>query len=68
MPGLSGVEVASRILADIPGQLIVLFSAYLNNQIIAEATHLGVAACVSKVEAINLPEIIRAVVANGFPT
>ena len=63
MPGLSGLEVATRILADLPGQLIVLFSAYLSDQIVAEATRMGVAACVSKVEAINLADIVKGIVA-----
>jgi CheY-like chemotaxis protein len=67
MPGPSGLEVATQILADTPSQLVVLFSAYLSDRIIAEATRVGVAACVSKVDAINLPDIIRAVVASASP-
>jgi two-component system, chemotaxis family, chemotaxis protein CheY len=63
MPGPSGLEVATQILADSPDQLIVLFSAYLNDQIVAEAARVGVAACVSKVDAINLADIIREIVA-----
>lgn len=63
MPGPTGLEVATQILAEIPGQLIVLFSGYLSDVTVAEATRVGVAACVSKIEAINLPDIIRAVVA-----
>jgi two-component system chemotaxis response regulator CheY len=63
MPGPSGLEVAAQILTDLPGQLIVLFSAYLRAAIVAEATQLGVAACVSKNDALNLSEIIHDVVA-----
>ena len=62
MPGLTGLEVAARILADHPDQLIVLFSAYLDNEIIAEAERLGVAGCVSKGDAIDLAQIIEDVV------
>jgi len=59
MPGLTGLEVAARILADRPGQLIVLFSAYLDAEIIAEAERLGVAGCVSKGDAMDLVQIIE---------
>jgi CheY-like chemotaxis protein len=62
MPGLTGLEVAARILADHPEQIIVLFSAYLDNEIIAEAKRLGVAGCVSKGDAMDLAQIIEDVV------
>jgi CheY-like chemotaxis protein len=58
MPGPSGLEVAARILRCVPDQLIVLFSAYLNDEFIAEAEQLGIAACVSKAEALNLGAIV----------
>jgi two-component system chemotaxis response regulator CheY len=63
MPGPSGLEVAAQILADLPDQLIVLFSAYLSDEIVAQATQLGVTACVSKNDALNLSEILHEVVA-----
>lgn len=59
MPGPSGLEVAAQILACLPDQLIVLFSAYLSDDIIEQAGRLGIAACVSKGDALNLAEIIR---------
>ncbi len=62
MPGLSGLEVAARILKDIPDQIIVLFSAFLSPEIVAEATRLGVAACISKSDAMDLGDIIRDVI------
>ena len=37
MPGLTGLEVAEQILGERPEQLIVLFSAYLDADIIAKA-------------------------------
>lgn len=64
MPKLSGIEAAAQILAEAPDQLIVLFSAYLSESIVAEATKLGVSACVSKSEVNNLPAIIQQVVAT----
>src|SRR5690349_22601288 len=59
MPGLTGLEVAEHILRERPDQLIVLFSAYLDAGIIAEATRLGIASCVSKNDAMELPEILN---------
>ena len=63
MPGPSGLSVAARLLAENPAQLIVLFSAYLNEATIAEARRIGVAACVSKKQVVELPDIIRDLVA-----
>ena len=59
MPGLTGLEVAERMLARYPDQLIVLFSAHLDPVVELEARAIGVAACVSKMQASKLPEIIR---------
>ena len=64
MPGPSGLEIAEQILATLPEQIIVLFSAYLNDEIEAQAARLGVAACVSKSDALELPQIIERVVAD----
>ena len=58
MPGLSGLEVAEQILRERPDQIIVLFSAYLDADIIAKAQRLGIASCVSKNDAMDLPEIL----------
>ena len=59
MPGKTGLEVAEEILSDIPEQLIILFSAYLNDDIVAQAERLGVTQCVSKNDALDLAEIIE---------
>jgi two-component system chemotaxis response regulator CheY len=58
MPGLTGLEVAEQILRERPEQIIVLFSAYLDADIIAKAKLLGIASCVSKNDAMDLPEIL----------
>ncbi len=59
MPGLTGLEVAERMLAKHPHQMIVLFSAHLDEVVEAKARAIGIAACVSKMKASRLPEIIR---------
>ena len=58
MPGLTGLEVAEQVLSERPEQLIVLFSAYLDAGIIAQARQLGIASCVSKNDAMDLPELL----------
>jgi CheY-like chemotaxis protein len=64
MPGLGGLDVASEILARLPHQVIILFSAFLDKEIEDDASRLGVAACVSKKDVLRLPEIIRTLVAS----
>jgi CheY-like chemotaxis protein len=59
MPGLSGLEVAQRILEERPGQIIVLYSAFLDAEVRAQAAELGIATCVSKHELDRLPDLVR---------
>jgi CheY-like chemotaxis protein len=60
MPELSGLEVAEEILEERPGQLIVLYSAFLDDTVRARAAELGIARCVSKNELEQLPNVVRA--------
>jgi len=48
MPVLEGLEVAARVLAEDPGQLIVLISAYLDDAMRLEANDLGVRSIMGK--------------------
>jgi len=59
MPGLTGLEVAQHILEERPGQLIVLYSAFLDDEIRAEAAELGISRCVSKHDLEILPSVIH---------
>lgn len=59
MPGLTGVQVAEQMLSIYPEQVIVLFSAFLDQETQDAAQALGVTACVSKTEMKRLPAIIR---------
>ena len=54
MPGLSGLETAERILAELPSQMIVLFTAYADEKVKAAADRIGVRACVPKDDARKL--------------
>ena len=55
MPDRMGLDVAAEILAEHPGQSIILFSAYLDEETIARADELGVRACLSKDDYDELP-------------
>jgi CheY-like chemotaxis protein len=59
MPGLTGLEVAERMLAHHPDQVIVLFSAHLDRSVEQKALAMGITACVSKMDAPRLADIIR---------
>ena len=58
MPGLTGLEVAERVLQEIPDQRIVLFSAFLNDEIKERARDLGISACAAKSDVSRLPALI----------
>ncbi|MEY2460732.1 MAG: two-component system, OmpR family, response regulator [Acidimicrobiaceae bacterium] len=55
MPGLTGLEVAERILRDDPEQRVILFSAGLTDEIRRQAEAVGVTACLTKDEVMELP-------------
>jgi len=58
MPGVSGLDTARRILKEQPDQAIVLFSSYLDHDVINEAQNMGVRVCLSKDEIRSLPEVL----------
>ena len=65
MPGLTGLEVAEQMLSQHPTQVIVLFSAHLDDAVREKARSIGIAACASKMQASRLPEIIRSLLQQG---
>ena len=62
MPGMSGLEVAERLLQQMPNQRIVLFSAFLTDEIAQRASELGISACAAKADVARLPALIAGVV------
>ena len=60
MPGMTGLEVAKQILAEHPEQPIILFSAYLDDQMTEAAADLGIDMCLAKSEYTRLPEALWA--------
>ena len=59
MPLMSGLDAAEQILERHPDQLVVMFSAFLDEAAQARARALGVAACIKKTDAAQLPEVLR---------
>ena len=57
MPGITGIEVASRILAENPGQRIILFSAFLTDDLVHEAGRIGIST-LSKDRFGSIPELM----------
>jgi two-component system, chemotaxis family, chemotaxis protein CheY len=63
MPGMTGLEVAARVLEQTPTQPIILFSAFLNPEIERQAEEIGIRACLSKTQVARLPEVIAGLAA-----
>jgi CheY-like chemotaxis protein len=59
MPGLTGLETASSMLAEEPDLPIVLYSAFTNEQLEDEARRIGVRACVAKGDSPRLISLLR---------
>jgi CheY-like chemotaxis protein len=57
MPGIDGLEATRRIRAQRPAQQVVLYTAYLDETVEAQAREAGVALCLGKVE--GLPRLER---------
>jgi CheY-like chemotaxis protein len=60
MPPSTGLEVAEAILAEAPAQVIFLFTAFVDADIRAEASRLGIRACVTKDQVFEIPALVRA--------
>jgi two-component system chemotaxis response regulator CheY len=58
MPGTTGLQVAEMILSERPGQSIILFSAYLDDDLVARASALGIRACISKDRYDDIPDAL----------
>ena len=58
MPGISGLDTARRILAEHPEQAIVLFSSFLDRDVVRAAQRMGVRMCLAKDDIRHLPDVI----------
>lgn len=58
MPHLTGLEVAAEILSERPSQIVLLYSAFLDDDVRARALELGIARCLSKHELAHIPALV----------
>jgi CheY-like chemotaxis protein len=58
MPRVSGLELAAQLLEEDPNQIVIVFSAFLDNHTVDRALQLGVTAVLSKEEIRRLPGLI----------
>lgn len=65
MPGMSGLDVARQALAADPALPIVLFSAALDERVLAEAAALGIRRCLPKTEVDRLVHTLREAAAGA---
>jgi CheY-like chemotaxis protein len=65
MPGMDGLETARRILERRPGQLIVLYSAFMDADLEAQAKATGITACMRKGKAKELAEFVHELAAGA---
>jgi CheY-like chemotaxis protein len=57
MPGVDGLEATRRVKAVRPEQVVILYTAYLDPVVEAQAKEAGVSVCLGKVE--GIPELER---------
>lgn len=63
MPGMTGLEVAEKILSRRPEQVILLCTAFLSEEIRTKAAEIGIAGCIPKADARLVPaRLMQAVV------
>ena len=62
MPRQGGIDTAAKMLAERPGQIVILYSAFLDAATRAKAKEIGIAACLDKNQLQTLPDTIRGLV------
>jgi len=67
MPGLSGVQTAALLRRRRPGQLMILCSAYLDEDVRVRAAEAGIRVCVAKDDMAQIPQILRELATRGAP-
>lgn len=60
MPGMSGLETARRILETNPEQRFILYSAYLDDNVLGDARRLGINICLPKENLEDIPNALWA--------
>jgi len=68
LPDLDGLHVAKAMLERDPTELIVLFTAYLTDDVSQQAVRLGIKACVTKSRVQMLPAVISVLLSGPHAT
>lgn len=63
MPGMTGIETARALLERDPAQRIILFSAYIDDALKAEARRIGIRECLDKGDFSKVCSTVREVAA-----
>jgi CheY-like chemotaxis protein len=63
MPGMTGLETAGALLARYPKLPIILFSAYIDDELQAEAHRIGIRECLDKRDFAKVCSTVRLVAA-----
>jgi CheY-like chemotaxis protein len=58
MPVVGGLDTAPMILARRPGQMLILCSALVDDEVRAKAVAVGIAECVSKDDMEAIPQVV----------
>lgn len=66
MPGMPGLDVAARILAERPTQVIVMCTSFLHPGIQTAAAEIGIARCLPKCDLKLLPALVRQLIDQGI--
>lgn len=59
MPGMDGLETATHMLARRPDQLIVLYSAFIDDDLRGQAQRTGITACMRKGKVTELADFLH---------
>jgi CheY-like chemotaxis protein len=59
MPGMNGIETAQLLRKRRPGQLMIMCSAYLDEELKARAEEAGILLCVPKERVYEIPKALR---------
>jgi CheY-like chemotaxis protein len=65
MPGLSGIETAIRIRERRPEQVMIMCTAYLNEDLERRANEAGISACITKTQILDLPPVLQRALASA---
>lgn len=62
IPKLSGLMTAEKMLSIYPDQIVILYSAFLDDDVRRAAKAIGITECVSKSDLSSLPSVIKRLV------